>query len=97
MTEAEEARANAAIRRKADREAGDAREELKKKEAMQAAEQMRREKVATQKAREEVKRKIEQDKAERREKAEREKALREGKSVPVAGMSYYPPTSLMIC
>ena len=85
VQDAEEARANAAIRRKADREAADAREQLKVKEALKAAEQMKREKAEERKAREEIRRRIEQDKQERREKQLREKAVREGTSVPAAG------------
>ncbi|KAL5513456.1 hypothetical protein ACEPAH_3855 [Sanghuangporus vaninii] len=82
VEEVEEARSNAAIRRKADREAAEAREQLKVKEALKAAEEMKREKAQEKKAREEIRRKIEQDKQERREKQMREKALREGMSVP---------------
>ncbi|KAL5531163.1 hypothetical protein ACEPAG_4039 [Sanghuangporus baumii] len=82
VQEVEEARSNAAIRRKADREASDAREQLKVKEALKAAEEKKREKAEEKKAREEIRRKIEQDKQERREKQLREKALREGTSVP---------------
>ncbi|KAL5492712.1 hypothetical protein ACEPAI_4159 [Sanghuangporus weigelae] len=81
VQEVEEARSNAAIRRKADKEAGEAREQLKVKEALKAAEEMKREKAEEKKAREEIRRRIEQDKQERREKQMREKALREGTSV----------------
>lgn len=79
--DAEEAQANASIRRKADREASDAREALKAKEAIKMAEQARREKEEDRKARAEIKRRIEQDKEERRERAEREKRLRQGETV----------------
>lgn len=81
IQDAEEAQANASIRRKADREASDAREALKAKEAIKMAEQARREKEEDRKARAEIKRRIEQDKEERRERAEREKRLRQGETV----------------
>ncbi|EJD00018.1 uncharacterized protein FOMMEDRAFT_91875 [Fomitiporia mediterranea MF3/22] len=82
--DAEEARANAAIRKKADREASEAREQLEAKEALKAAERAKREKAEDKRIREELRQKIEQDKKERRERAEMEKLRREGVSVPAA-------------
>ncbi|KAH8111711.1 ubiquitin-related domain-containing protein [Phellopilus nigrolimitatus] len=82
VQEAEEAKANEAIRRKAGRDAGKIRDDLMAKETLKAAQAVKREKEQEAAARLEVKRKIEQDKEERRQRAEREKALREGGSVP---------------
>ena len=45
------------------------------------AEDARRQKIEDRKARDEIKRQIEQDKQERRERAEREKLLRQGGTV----------------
>ena len=88
VLDAEEAKANEALRRKAGKDAGKIRDDLQAKETIKNAERARLDKLEDAKARAEIKRKIEEDKAERRARAEKEKALREGGSVPVAGMSY---------
>lgn len=87
VLDAEEAKANEALRRKAGKDAGKIRDELQAKETIKQAEKARLDKLEDAKARAEIKRKIEEDKAERRARAEKEKALREGGSVPVASMS----------
>lgn len=88
VVEAEEVRSNAAIRRKADREAMEARELLKEKEALKAIELARREKDEEKAARKAIKEKIEQDKEERRLRREKEKALKEGTALPAPGKSF---------
>nr|KIR88093.1 hypothetical protein I308_01145 [Cryptococcus tetragattii IND107] len=73
-----------AIRRKAGQDTTKIREDLKLKEALQDAEQKKREKLEDRKARAAIKAQIEADKRERAEKAAREKALREGKAIPTS-------------
>ncbi|CDO68833.1 hypothetical protein BN946_scf184805.g42 [Trametes cinnabarina] len=80
--EAKESLANEAIRRKANKDVNQIREELKQKELLKEAEKKRKEKLEDAKARAAVKAQIEADKRERAAKAAREKALREGKAPP---------------
>ncbi|KIM25401.1 hypothetical protein M408DRAFT_331168 [Serendipita vermifera MAFF 305830] len=82
VIDAEEQKANEALRRKAGKDAGRIKEDLQLKEALKEAEQKKREKVEEAKAREAVKAQIEADKKARAEKAAKEKALREGRAVP---------------
>ncbi len=77
--DAQESRANELIRRKAGRDAGEVREELKKKEAEKEAQRKKAEKAEELAAKERVRRQIEADKRERAEKARIEKLKREGK------------------
>ncbi|WFD42229.1 hypothetical protein MPSI1_000870 [Malassezia psittaci] len=90
--DAEERRANELIRRKAGQDAGQAREELEKKERIKDAERKRREKQEDIAAKARVKAQIEEDKKRRAEKAAREKALREGVPLPGATPTNGPPT-----
>ncbi|GJE99251.1 hypothetical protein PsYK624_155010 [Phanerochaete sordida] len=91
--EAEEHKANEAIRRKSGKDINDLREELKAKEAIKEAEAKRREKLEDAKARAAIKAQIEADKRERAAKAAREKALREGRGpdAPAAAASTPSP------
>ncbi|KAK0564140.1 hypothetical protein OC861_004453 [Tilletia horrida] len=73
----EEAKANELIRRKAGRDIEQAREDMKKKEAIKEAEAKKREKLEEAQARARIKAQIEADKRERAAKAAREKELRE--------------------
>jgi len=82
--EAEENKANDAIRRKAGRDMGQIREEMKVKESIKAAEQAKKDKIEDAKAKAAIKAQIEADKRERAEKIAREKALRDGKEPPAA-------------
>ncbi|KAE8210708.1 hypothetical protein CF327_g5451 [Tilletia walkeri] len=75
--EVEEAKANELIRRKAGKDVEQAREDLKKKEAIKEAEAKKREKQMEADARARVKAQIEADKRERADRAAREKQLRE--------------------
>ncbi|KAG8930081.1 hypothetical protein FRC02_004652 [Tulasnella sp. 418] len=77
--DAKDAKANEALRRKAGKDAGAAREELKIKELEKEALRKRQEKLDDAKAKAAIKAQIEADKRERAEKAAREKALREGR------------------
>ncbi|EJU03873.1 hypothetical protein DACRYDRAFT_115179 [Dacryopinax primogenitus] len=77
--DAEDQRKNEDIRRKAGRDAGYIKEELRAKETIKAAEQARRDKIEDAKAKAAVKAQIEADRRARAEKSAREKALREGK------------------
>jgi len=89
--DAEENKKNEAIRRKAGKDAGAIREELRQKELIKEAEQVRRDKLMEQKAKAAVKAQIEADKKARAEKAAREKAIREGKVYEEAGSVSVPP------
>ncbi|EIM80332.1 uncharacterized protein STEHIDRAFT_105379 [Stereum hirsutum FP-91666 SS1] len=91
--EAKEQQANEALRRKAGRDMGAAKEDLQAKQAMKDAEAKRREKIEDAKARAAIKAQIEADKRERAEKAAREKALREGKSLPESSASSSTPAA----
>ncbi|KZW00449.1 hypothetical protein EXIGLDRAFT_721964 [Exidia glandulosa HHB12029] len=81
VEEAKEHKANETIRRKAGKDAGQIREELKLKEAEKEAEKKKREKIEDARARAAVKAQIEADKKARAERAAREKAAREGNLV----------------
>ncbi|KLO05040.1 hypothetical protein SCHPADRAFT_911285 [Schizopora paradoxa] len=85
--EAEEHKANEAIRRKGGKDIGVLREEMKVKESIKAAEQARKDKLDDAKAKAAIKAQIEADKRERAEKIAREKALREGKAPPPTAAS----------
>ncbi|PVF93923.1 hypothetical protein CPB86DRAFT_789590 [Serendipita vermifera] len=89
--EAEERKANEALRRKAGKDATQIRQEMQVKEAMKEAEQRKQDKIADTKTRAEIKAQIEADKKARAEKAAREKALREGQApLPTASTSATP-------
>lgn len=86
--DAQEAKANEAIRRKAGQDMAVAKDEMEKREAEKERKRKAQEKIADQQAKERVRLQIEQDKRERAEKAAREKAARSGQSVeatPAAG------------
>ncbi|KAI0091558.1 ubiquitin-related domain-containing protein [Irpex rosettiformis] len=91
--EANEQRANEAIRRKSGKDMNVVREELKVKEAIKEAEAKRKEKLEDAKARAAIKAQIEADKKARAEKAAREKALREGKPFPDSGAAVTAPAA----
>ncbi|KAK7062536.1 hypothetical protein VNI00_000024 [Paramarasmius palmivorus] len=93
VVEAEENKANEALRRKAGKDMNKIKEELQAKEAIKEAEQKRREKIEDAKARAAVKAQIEADKKARAEKAAREKALREGNPLPGDGGSSTAPAA----
>ncbi|KAJ3556468.1 hypothetical protein NP233_g11971 [Leucocoprinus birnbaumii] len=84
VQEAQEAKANEAIRRKSGKDMNKIREELALKEAQKEAEAKKREKLEDARARAAVKAQIEADKKARAEKAAMEKALREGRADPGA-------------
>lgn len=71
-----------ALRRKAGQDTTQIKEDLKKKEALRAAEQIKKDKIADAKAKAAIKLQIEADKKTRAEKFAREKAIRDG-VVPV--------------
>lgn len=71
---------NEEIRRKATKDASDAKEELQRKERVKEAQKKKKEKEDDVAAKRRVKEKIEADKEARRKKTEEEKAIREGKS-----------------
>ncbi|KAF9224164.1 hypothetical protein BS17DRAFT_780589 [Gyrodon lividus] len=81
VQEANEAKANEAIKRKQGKDMNKIKEELKAKEIVKEAEQRRRDKIEDAKAKAAVKAQIEADKKARAEKAAREKALREGRPI----------------
>ena len=83
VTDAEESKKNDALRRKAGKDMGNIKEDLKLKEALKEADARKKEKVEDAKARAKIKAQIEIDKKERAEKAAREKALRDGTPLPV--------------
>ncbi|KAG9017638.1 hypothetical protein FRB90_000431 [Tulasnella sp. 427] len=98
--EAEEAKANEKIRRKAGQDKQDALEKIKTKELEKEAARKKQEKLDDAKAKAAIKAQIEADKRDRAEKAAREKALREGReyvpgqsSTPSASSSAQPTTS----
>lgn len=72
------------IRRKANKESQDAKEELQRKQRIKEAEKKKREAEGDKIAKARVREKIEADKKARREKAEQEKARREGRAAQVA-------------
>ncbi|PWY99130.1 hypothetical protein BCV70DRAFT_232629 [Testicularia cyperi] len=78
--DAEEARANEKIRRKAAQDLDEIREDLKRKEQIKEAERKRKEKVEDAAFKAKIKAQIEADKRERAEKAAAEKAAREGRA-----------------
>ncbi|KIY65701.1 hypothetical protein CYLTODRAFT_492106 [Cylindrobasidium torrendii FP15055 ss-10] len=82
VIDAQENRENEKIRRKANKDMNQVREELKAKEALKDAEQRKRDKLEDAKARAAIKAQIEADKQARAQKAAREKALRDGQPVP---------------
>ncbi|GJJ11600.1 hypothetical protein Clacol_005835 [Clathrus columnatus] len=90
-------KANELLRRKAARDMGSIKEELRAKEAIKEAEQKRKDKIADAKAKAAVKAQIEADRRERAEKAAREKALRQGnvqqEATPSTTPSSNPVTS----
>ncbi|GAB7361408.1 hypothetical protein MBLNU230_g1464t1 [Neophaeotheca triangularis] len=71
---------NEDIRRKATKDASDAKEELQRKERVKEAQKKKKEKEDDIAAKKRIREKIEQDKEARRKKAEEEKAIREGKA-----------------
>ncbi|KAF5386336.1 hypothetical protein D9757_006707 [Collybiopsis confluens] len=87
VKDAEDAKANENLRRKAGKDIHKIKEELKTKEVIKEAEQRRRDKIDDAKARAAIKAQIEADKKARAEKAAKEKALREGRPVEDAGAS----------
>ncbi|KIO29950.1 hypothetical protein M407DRAFT_242454 [Tulasnella calospora MUT 4182] len=89
VQEAEEAKANEKIRRKAGQDRLEAVEQMKVKELEREAAKKRQEKIDDAKAKAAIKAQIEADKRERAEKAAREKALREGRDY-VPGQSSTP-------
>ncbi|KZS94900.1 hypothetical protein SISNIDRAFT_502422 [Sistotremastrum niveocremeum HHB9708] len=93
VEDAKENKANEALRRKAGKDIGAAREELKAKELVKEAEQKRREKLEDAKAKAAIKAQIEADKKARAEKAAREKALRDGTALPEPGVSTPAPVT----
>jgi len=80
--DAEDAKQNEAIRRKAGKDQGQIKEDLKLKEAEKEALQRKKDKQLELEAKNRVKLQIEADKKARADKAAREKALREGKAPP---------------
>ncbi|EPQ30864.1 uncharacterized protein PFL1_01761 [Pseudozyma flocculosa PF-1] len=78
--DAEEAKANEKIRRKAGQDMGEIREEMKRKEQIKEAERKRKEKAEEAAFKAKVKAQIEADKRERAAKAAADKAMREGKT-----------------
>ncbi|KAF8576856.1 hypothetical protein K439DRAFT_1649205 [Ramaria rubella] len=90
--EALENKANEAIKRKAARDMGAIKEDLKAKEAIKEAAQRKKDKLEDVKAKAAIKAQIEADKRERAEKAAREKALRQGTQLP---QSQAPSTSVI--
>ncbi|KAG8901458.1 hypothetical protein FRC01_009842 [Tulasnella sp. 417] len=89
VQEAEEAKANEKIRRKAGQDRSDAVEKMKAKEIERDVAKKRQEKIDDAKAKAAIKAQIEADKRERAEKAAREKALREGREY-IPGQSSTP-------
>jgi len=87
----QEAKANEQLRRKAGKDMTEAREDMKRKEAIKEAEAKKREKIEEAQFRARVKAQIEADKRERAEKQARERELRaSGGSIattPAAAMS----------
>ncbi|RAH46836.1 uncharacterized protein BO95DRAFT_441759 [Aspergillus brunneoviolaceus CBS 621.78] len=73
---------NEAIRRKANKDSQDVKEELDRKQRLKEAEQKKKDKMADIEAKQRVKARIEADKQERRLRAEREKAERAGVAPP---------------
>ena len=71
------------MRRKAGKDLGSIKEDLKLKEALKEADARKKEKIDDAKARARIKAQIEADKKERAEKTAREKALRDGTPLPV--------------
>lgn len=78
------------IRRKANKESQDAKEELQRKQRIKEAEKKKREAEGDKIAKARVREKIEADKKARREKAEQEKARREGRAAQVAAETPAP-------
>ncbi|KAN0065449.1 hypothetical protein ACQY0O_001285 [Thecaphora frezii] len=90
--DAEEAKANEKIRRKAGQDLGEIREELKRKEQIKEAERKRKEKAEDAAFKAKIKAQIEADKRERAEKAAAEKAAREGRA-PTASAAPAGPSA----
>ncbi|BGP57975.1 hypothetical protein JCM8202v2_005632 [Rhodotorula sphaerocarpa] len=82
--DAEENRRNEEIRRKSGKDEAAAKEALKVKEALRAADQRKKEKEDDLKARKRIREQIEADKQARAAKSAREKALREGRNPDLA-------------
>ncbi|KJA23517.1 hypothetical protein HYPSUDRAFT_39700 [Hypholoma sublateritium FD-334 SS-4] len=85
IEEAKENKINEALRRKAGKDMGKIKEDMKLKEALKEAEAKKREKIEDAKAKAAIKAQIEADKKARAEKAAREKAIRDGQPVPDSG------------
>ncbi|KAF8484181.1 ubiquitin-related domain-containing protein [Gautieria morchelliformis] len=86
-------KANEAIKRKAAKDMGAIKEDLKAKEAIKEAAQRKKDKIEDAKAKAAIKAQIEADKRERAEKAAREKALRQGAQPLPSQPSSAPPAS----
>ncbi|KAF8887322.1 ubiquitin-related domain-containing protein [Infundibulicybe gibba] len=80
--EAQENKANEAIRRKAGKDMNKIKEDLKVKQALKDAEEKKREKIEDARAKAAIKAQIEADKKARAEKFAREKAIRDGQPIP---------------
>ncbi|KAG9027639.1 hypothetical protein FS837_004197, partial [Tulasnella sp. UAMH 9824] len=93
VQEAEEAKANEKIRRKAGQDRSEAVEKMKVKELEKEAARKKQEKIDDAKAKAAIKAQIEADKRERAEKAAREKALREGREYVPGQSSTATPAS----
>ena len=83
-------RANEAIRRKNDAEAGRIKDELRKREQLKEAEKRKREKQEDAIAKDKIRAQIKADQESRRLKAEAEKAAREGRSFEVTAAAAAP-------
>ncbi|GAA6064505.1 hypothetical protein JCM10212_001813 [Sporobolomyces blumeae] len=90
--DAEDAKANEAIRRKGGKDQQQLRQELQMKEAQKQADQRKRDKADEIAARKRIKDQIEADKRARAEKTAREKALREGRNPDLAVEALRNPT-----
>ncbi|GAA5931123.1 uncharacterized protein JCM15063_002549 [Sporobolomyces koalae] len=90
--DAEEAKANEAIRRKGGKDAQQIKQELQLKEAEKAAIQRKKDKADEIAARKRIKDQIEADKRARAERTAREKALREGRNPDLAVEALRNPT-----
>jgi len=96
VQDAEEQKANEALRRKAGKDQTKAAEELKAKQIQKELETRRREKVEDAKAKAAIRAQIEADKRQRAEKAAKEKALREGKIWTDTGAVSAPESKLAL-
>lgn len=90
--EAKEAKANEQIRRKAGKDMGKIKDEMKLKQALKEAEDKKREKIEDARAKAAIKVQIEADKKARAEKFAREKAIRDGQPIPEPSASAPAPS-----